>query len=475
MTAEQARATSAHEPGQVSPATLRKVTLASAAGTVVEWFDFAIYGFLAPMLARTFFPEGDPVIALLQTFAVFAVAFALRPVGGALFGAMGDRIGRKAVLSLTVLLMSGATLAIGLMPTYEAIGIWAAVLLTLARSVQGLSAGGEYAGAVAYVIEHSPDRERARHSSWMPAATFGSFAAAALIVWLLEANLSAEQMDAWGWRIPFLLAAPLGLVAFYIRSRLDESPLFKAVKEANSKAEHSPLRTTLADQWKQMMILGGYISLTALSFYIFSTYMTTFLREVVDMDDDQVLLSNVVALTVATLLCPIIGRICDAIGRRRTMLASAILLGLLAVPAYYLATGGSFGSAVAAQLLLAIGAVTANVVTAVLLSEVFPTAVRYTASAITYNVSYALFGGTAPFVATWLIAATGNPMAPAIYLTVVAVGALVSIWLMRETASRSFEDEDQERGDAVGAPPPAGAAAQPHTSPEPEPQPAQAQ
>jgi MHS family proline/betaine transporter-like MFS transporter len=188
-----------------------------------------------------------------------------------------------------------------------------------------------------------------------------------------------------------------------------------------------------------MLILGGYIALTALSFYTFSTYMTTFLREVVKMAADLVLFSNVIALAFAAALAPVLGRVCDRIGRKPTMVASSLLLGALAVPAYLLASGGSFGAALGGQLLLAVGAVTANVVTAVLLSEVFPTEVRYTASAITYNVSYAVFGGTAPFVATWLIATTGNPMAPAIYLTVVAAGALVAAWLLPETAHRPLD------------------------------------
>lgn len=428
-------------PAKVPTSTLHKVIIAASAGTVVEWFDFAIYGFTAPILAQTFFPSGNKAVALLQTFAVFAVAFALRPVGGAFFGTLGDRIGRKKILSLTVLLMSGATLAIGLLPTHAAIGIWAAVLLTLARCVQGLSAGGEYAGAVTYVIEHSPDDQRSRHSSWVPASTFASFAVAALLVYLLTANLAPEQMNAWGWRIPFILAGPLGLVAFYIRSRLDESPIFAAIEESG-QTEHTPLLHTLATQWRPMTILGGYISLTALSFYTFSTYMTTFLREVVGLPPAQVLLSNVLALAAAAAMAPFIGRICDRIGRRRTMLASVLLLGVLAVPAYRLAMVGGLGPSLTAQLMLAVGAVTANVVTAVLLCEFFPTSVRYTASAITYNISYAIFGGTAPFVATGLIILTGNRMAPAFYLTIIALGALIAVALTKETAHRSFEAED---------------------------------
>lgn len=428
-----------HSP-DVPLATLRKVTLAAAAGTVVEWFDFAVYGFLATILAAQFFPHGDPLVSLLETFAVFAVAFALRPVGGAVFGVLGDRLGRKRILALTVLLMSGSTLAIGLLPTAATVGVWAAVLLVICRSLQGLSAGGEYAGAVAYVIEHAPADRRSRYSSAMPSATFASFSAAALICFGLTAALGEQQMNSWGWRIPFLMAGPMGLVAFYIRQKLDETPAFKeALAHVEDATEHSGLRSTIRSQWRQMLVLGGYISLTGLSFYTFSTYLTSFLKSIVGLPPATVLASNVIALAFAALLAPLIGRICDRVGRRRTMLASALLLGLLAVPSYTLATSGTFGSALAAQCLLAVGAVTANVVTAVLLSEAFPTRVRYTASAVTYNVSYAIFGGTAPFVATALVAGTGNTMAPAYYLTVIAVGALISVWLMQETTGRSLE------------------------------------
>lgn len=434
------------------PATLRKVTTAAVAGTVIEWFDFAIYGFMAPIIAITFFPPGNQVAGLLQTFAIFAVAFALRPVGGAYFGMMGDRIGRKKVLALTVLLMSIATAAIGLLPNYHTIGIWAPILLTLARCLQGFSAGGEYAGAVTYVIEHAPDDQRSRWSSWMPSATFASFALAALLSWLLTVGLSTEAMNSWGWRVPFLIAAPLGLVALYIRSKLDESPVFQAVLEDKQEAEHTPLGATIRAQWIPMVRLGAYISLTALSFYIFSTYMTTFLRTVVGMAPDTVLLSNVLALTIAAVMAPFLGVVCDRIGRRPTMIASALLLGVLAVPGYLLAENGTFGSALSAQVMLAVGAVTANVVTAVLLCEVFPTRVRYTASAVTYNVAYAIFGGTAPFVATWLIASTGNRLAPAIYITIVAAVAFVVALLTPETAGRPFrETEDRTFGDPMPA------------------------
>lgn len=425
----------ASQPG-ASPETLRKAAFAGFAGTVVEWFDFAVYGFMAPIIAATFFQSDNAVVSLLQTFAVFAVAFALRPLGGAFFGMLGDKIGRKRVLIITVLLMSGSTAAIGLLPGYQTLGIWAAVLLTLARCAQGFSAGGEYAGAVTYVIEHAPSQKRARWGSAMPTATFFAFAVAALLSFLLSAGLGEAVMNDWGWRVPFLVAAPLGLIAFWVRRKLGESPLFQEVQDSTAEPEHAPLRRTLMQQGRPMLILGGYISLTALSFYIFSTYMTTFLREVVGLSATPVLLSNVLALSAAAVLAPFIGVVCDRIGRRKTMFASAVMLILTAVPGYLVASLGTFAGALGGQVMIMVGTVAANVVTAVLMTEVFPTRVRYTAAGVTYNISYAVFGGTAPFMATWLIDLTGQAVAPAIYLTVIAVGAFCATLMLPETSGR---------------------------------------
>lgn len=210
--------------GRVSPATLKKVICAAAVGNFVEWFDFAVYGFLATAIAQQFFPSGDATTGLLKTFAVFAVAFAFRPLGGIVFGMLGDRIGRKKVLAMTILLMAGATTLIGLLPTYAAIGIAAPILLTLIRCAQGFSAGGEYAGACAYLMEHAPRTQRAWYGSFIPVSTFSAFACAAVMAYALDASLSPEAMANWGWRVPFLIAAPLGLVGLYLRWRLDETP-----------------------------------------------------------------------------------------------------------------------------------------------------------------------------------------------------------------------------------------------------------
>ena len=433
----------------VPTATLRKVTAAAAVGNFVEWFDFAVYGFLATIIARAFFAESLPQAALLQTFAVFAVAFALRPLGGIVFGMLGDKYGRKRILSVTVLMMAASTTVIGLLPDYQQIGVAAPLLLTLARCVQGFSAGGEYAGACAYVMEHSPDRRRAWYGSFLPVSTFTAFAAAAVIVFCLDAGLSAGQMGQWGWRIPFLIAAPLGLVGVYLRLRMEETPAFRAALEESKSAPHAPLAETLRQQGGNILRLGAFIALTALSFYMFTTFFSTFLQTEAGFSRASALLVSTLALLFAAGLCPLAGLLCDRIGRRKTMALTAVWAIVSVYPAWRLAGSGQLWAAIAGDLMLAVGAVLSGVVTAALLSEVFPTRARYTASAVTYNVAYTVFGGTAPLVATWLIAITGSSVSPAFYLAAVAVLALFGGLSLPETSRISLM-EVEDGADARG-------------------------
>ncbi len=429
------------ETVNVSPATLRKVIAAAAVGNFVEWFDFAVYGFLATTIAKQFFSSADPSTALLQTFAVFAVAFALRPLGGIVFGTLGDRLGRKRVLSATVLMMAGATTVIGLLPTYASIGLMAPVLLTLTRCVQGFSAGGEYAGACAYLMEHAPKHKRAWYGSFIPVSTFSAFACAAVMAYLLEASLSAEAMGTWGWRVPFLVAAPLGLVGLYLRWKMEETPAFRHAMAEDNPHGHSPLRETLRQQKGSILRLGAFISLTALSFYMFTTYFATYLQVVGHLSRSQSLMVSTVALLFAAGVCPAAGAFSDRFGRRRTVATTCLWVILTVFPAYWMASSGEVTAAIFGVLLLAVGAVLSGVVTAALLSEVFPTRTRYTASAITYNIAYTLFGGTAPLVATWLINQTGSSLAPAFYLVFIALLALVGGLALPETSRISLHDE----------------------------------
>lgn len=424
---------------QVDPATLRKVIVAAGIGNFVEWFDFAVYGFLATTVAQQFFPSGDASAALLKTFAVFAVAFAFRPLGGLFFGMLGDKIGRKRTLAFTILLMAGATTIIGLLPTYAAIGVWAPILLTLIRCAQGFSAGGEYAGACAYLMEHAPRGKRAWYGSFVPVSTFAAFASAAIFAYALEASLPTEAMSSWGWRLPFLVAAPLGLVGLYLRWKLDETPAFQAVAEEDA-VPHSPLKETLRNHGAAIFALGAFISLTALSFYMFTTYFATYLQVAGGLSRATALLVSLIALLFAAALCPLAGGFSDKVGRRTTVVTACVLLAVVVYPSFLMASSGSFAGSIIGVMLLATGAVLCNVVTAALLSETFPTRTRYTASAITYNMAYTLFGGTAPLMATWLIGLTGSNLAPAFYLIAIALLGLVGGLALPETSKVSLHD-----------------------------------
>lgn len=452
---DASRSPDATDATATPPGTLRRVVVAASLGNFVEWFDFAVYGFMATVLAANFFPAGNEVTALLQTFAVFAVAFALRPVGGLVFGALGDRIGRRRVLSWTVLLIAGSTTMIGVLPTYADIGIAATLLLCLARLIQGFSAGGEYAGACAYVLEHAPRTKKARYSSVMPISTFVAFAVAALLSYGMSAVLDPAALADWGWRVPFLVAAPLGLFGFYIRYRLSETPVFDQIGEV----AHAPVRETLRSALPTMVRLGGYISASGLAFYTLTTYMGTYLQVVARVERPTALLASVVALLFAAACSPLSGLVSDRFGRRRTAAAAVGLLLVTSVPAFLLAGSQHLAPILLGQGLLALGTAATLVSVAVLMSELFPTRVRYTASAITYNVAYAVFGGTAPFLATWAISVTDDPLAPAYYLAVVSAVALGCILLLPETGHRSLADVNAaERSPApAGAPDPSRA------------------
>lgn len=430
----------------VPPAQLRKVIAASAVGNFVEWFDFAVYGFLATIIASQFFASSDSGVALLKTFAVFAVAFALRPLGGIVFGALGDRLGRKRILSLTILMMAGSTTVIGLLPTYQSIGLWAPVLLTLARCVQGFSAGGEYAGACAYLMEHAPNDKRAWYGSFVPVSTFSAFACAAVMAYVLDASLSPEAMSTWGWRVPFLVAAPLGIVGLYLRWRMEETPTFRQAQAQACEHAHSPLRETLQHQLGSIVRLGAFISLTALSFYMFTTYFSTYLQVVGHLSRAQSLMVSTVALLFAAAACPLAGAFSDRVGRRKTVGFVCLWVMATVFPSYWLASSGTVPAAIVGVCLLAVGAALSGVVTAALLSETFPTRTRYTASALTYNIAYTLFGGTAPLVATWLIGTTGSNLAPAFYLVVIAVLAMAGGLALPETYRISLSDEPRGEG-----------------------------
>ncbi|GAT06969.1 MULTISPECIES: MFS transporter [Mycobacteriaceae] len=414
---------------------IRKAVVGASIGNAVEWFDFAIYGLLATYIAEKFFPPGDETAALLNTFAVFAAAFFMRPLGGFFFGPLGDRIGRQRVLALVILLMSASTLAIGLVPSYDAIGVAAPLLLLFLRCLQGFSAGGEYGSGACFLAEYATDRHRGFIVSFLVWSVVVGFLLGALTVTGLETLLSEPAMNSYGWRIPFLIAGALGVVGLYIRLRLKDTPEFENLREQGEVAT-SPLREALRTSWRPILQIAGLVVIHNVGFYIVFTYLPTYFTETLEFTKVDAFVSIAVASMVAIILIPPLGALSDRIGRKPLLYSGAIGFALFAYPLFLLLNSGSLAAAVTAHATLA--ALESVFVSASLAAgaELFATRVRSSGYSIGYNMSVAIFGGTAPYVATWLVDRTGNEIAPAYYVIAAAAVTLATLLTMRETARR---------------------------------------
>lgn len=414
------------------PASLSRRRLAGASiGNFVELYDFFLYGLSAPVLAVHFFPEADPTTAMLSTFAVYAVAFFARPLGGVLFGYLSDRRGRVYSLMLTVLLMGAGTMLTGLLPAYTTIGIAAPLLLVLCRLMQGLSHGGESSGSYSFVIESAPDGQRARWVSAVACFAILPAAVAGIFILVLRLALGGEAYTDWGWRIPFLVGGVLAVIGLWLRWRLDDPEEFK--EATREEPVSNPLLTVVKRHVRALATVTLLVSVQAVSTYMLLGYMYHFLVEEAGLDDTAALLSNAAAITVVAALLPVFGIAADRVGRKPVLFCSAGWLLLTAYPAFSLAANGTLAGAYAGQLLLAVGSAMAMGAGFVTMLELFPTAVRGTGHAISYNLGNALFGGTAPLIATALTTSWDSPIAPAFYVMAVAVAGLIVFALMPET------------------------------------------
>ncbi len=418
---------------EADEATVRRAVTGAALGNAMEWFDFAVYSYLITSITAAIFPEFDPTVRLLSGFAVLAVPFVVRPFGGIVLGPLGDRFGRKRVLATTILLMSGSTVAIGLIPSYATIGVAAPILLVLARLVQGFSTGGEYGGAATFMAEYSPTRRRGFFGSFLEFGTLGGYVLGAGLATVFQLTLSEQDMVSWGWRIPFLLAAPLGLIGFYLRNRLDDTPAFQQCEQAGAVTS-APFKEVIANNWRQILNLMGIVVLLNVADYTLLTYMPTYLTQVLDIDATEALLLIIGVMVVLMLCMAPVGALSDRIGRKPLLITAAVGFLVLSYPAItVIGTGGVLGVAggllVLGLLLLCILATIGSTFPAM-----FATRNRYGVLRQGYSVSTALFGGTAPFVITALIASTGSTTVPAYYLMGAAVVAIIPILVMPETA-----------------------------------------
>ena len=416
---------------------IRRAVAGASIGNAVEWFDFAIYGFLATFIAGQFFPAGDETAALLNTFAIFAAAFFMRPLGGFVFGPLGDRIGRQRVLALVILLMSAATLGIGLLPTYGAIGVLAPLLLLVLRCLQGFSAGGEYGGGAVYLAEFATDERRGVTVTFMVWSGVLGFLLGSITVTLLQAVLSTAAMESYGWRIPFLIAGPLGLVGLYIRLRLSDTPQFAELSKSHQTAE-SPLREAVSTAWRSILQVIGLMIVFNIGYYVVFAFLPSYFIKTLQFSATDAFLSITLACLVALVLILPLAMLSDRIGRRPLLIGGAVAFAVLGYPLFLLLNTGSLAAAIAAHCVLA-AIESVYVSTAVSAAvELFATRVRFSGFSIGYNVCVAVFGGTTPYIVTWLTATTGDAIAPAYYLVIAAMVSFGVVLTLRESAGRSL-------------------------------------
>ncbi|BBQ01223.1 proline/betaine transporter (plasmid) [Burkholderia sp. SFA1] len=409
-----------------------------ALGNAMEWFDFGVYSYIAVVLGKVFFPSSSPSAQLIATFGTFAAAFLVRPIGGMVFGPLGDKIGRQRVLAMTMIMMAVGTFCIGLIPSYASIGIFAPVLLLVARLVQGFSTGGEYGGAATFIAEFSTDARRGFYASFLEVGTLAGYILGAGTVALLTATLSHDALLSWGWRVPFMIAGPLGLVGLYIRMKLEETPAFRKEAEAREAHERSRPKQSFLDllrqQFRPMMQCVGLVLIFNVTDYMALSYLPSFLSATLHFDETHGLFLVLLVMVLMIPMTLFAGHLSDRIGRKPVMMAGCVGLFVLAIPALLLVRTGALLPVFLGLLILGALLSTFTGVMPSALPALFPTRIRYGALAIGFNVSVSLFGGTTPLVAAWLVDATGNLMVPAYYLMAASVIGIVSVRALRETA-----------------------------------------
>ena len=440
-----------HTPDAATPE-LRRAVAASAIGNATEWFDYGIYAYGVSYIAAALFP-GETQQATLFALATFAISFLVRPLGGFVWGPLGDRFGRKAILAITIMMMAAATVLVGFIPSYAAIGAWAPALLVLLRMVQGFSTGGEYGGAATFMAEHAPDARRGFFGSFLEFGTLAGFSFGALLMLGFSLLLNDAQMHDWGWRLPFLVAGPMGLVGLYLRGRVEETPVFREVEAPVARRGlHSanPGRL-LTRYWRQMLVMGGLVIALNVVNYTLLSYMPTYLERRLGLSTQQALVVPIIGMLFMMVLLPFAGAASDRLGRKPLWWFSLTGIFVLAIPLYHLMGMGMLGAIVGFAALGLLYAPQLATISATF-PAMFPTQARFAGFAIAYNLATSLFGGTAPAMNSWLITLTGDPIMPAYFMMAACLVGMVALMFLVETAGCSL------RGIGIPGRAPAGAA-----------------
>lgn len=415
------------------PGVLKKAIAASAIGNATEWFDYGLYAYGVTYISAAIFP-GDTAEATLFALMTFAVSFLVRPLGGFVWGPLGDRLGRRQILAITIVLMASATFCVGLVPTYDMIGFWAPVLMIGLRMIQGFSTGGEYGGAATFMAEYAPPRRRGFMGSFLEFGTLAGFSAGALLMLGFSLVLNDDQMGSWGWRIPFLIAAPLGIVGIYLRTKLEDTPVFKELEEQGKEEANvgSEFKDLVTRYWAPILKLGGLVVALNVVNYTLLSYMPTYLEQGIGLSTDMSLVVPIIGMLAMMVFVPFAGHLSDRVGRKPMWWVSLIGLFVMVVPMFMLMSTGVVGAIIGFAVLGLLYVPQLATISA-MFPAMFPTQVRFAGFAIAYNVSTSIFGGTAPAVNEWLVAESGNNLWPAFYMMIAVVVGAIALLKVPET------------------------------------------
>jgi MHS family proline/betaine transporter-like MFS transporter len=412
-----------------------RTALAGLIGNVLEWFDFAVYGYFASNIGQQFFTQSSHTAQQLLTFGTFALGFLARPVGSLVLGRVGDRIGRRALLTLSILLMGGATLTLGLLPTYEQIGVAAPLLLVLMRLIQGFSLGGEFTGSMVYTTEGASPLMRGLVSSSTAAGTTIGFILGSGTAWLVNAALPAAAVTAWGWRIPFV-----GSVVFLILGYLLRRGIVETAEGLKARTIRPKLLPSLIADWRPIVQTFGIVAMTNAAYYLTFTYAVERRKALATVSGELFLLANTLTLVVVLCCKPLGGWLSDKVGRRRLMMTLTVAVMVLIYPALQMMLYGAPSSFILGQILVAVPIGMALGLQGAMVVEIFPLRSRVTSMSVAYSLTLALAGGTAPLVSTWLIETLGHPLAPAYYIMLYGAVGLGIMWPMAETNARRLDE-----------------------------------
>lgn len=429
----------------------RKAVIAACIGNFIEYYDFVIYGYFATVIAGLFFPSNNETVSLLLTFSAFALSYLARPLGAIIFGFIGDKYGRRAPLTVAILLIAGCTTLIGLLPTYESIGIAAPIILTVARLLQGVSVGGEYGGALAFISEYSPDNRRGFYTGWQTFTIGLALVVGAAVAAVLTASLTSEDLATWGWRVPFLVGLPLGLVGLYMRLKLEETPHFAALQQ-RLEVENAPLRVGVKQNWRQMLISMGIMVIPSLCIYIFFIFQPTYLETYLKYAPDVAQRINLIGLIFYCAVLPFFARLSDRVGRRPLLVGGAVAVGVVTYPGFMVLGSGNAVLATIALCVMGLAFAPFSAASLVALAESFPTTFRYTGVSLSLQIPVTIFGGFASLVATALIAGTGDLRSPALMVMAGSVISALAAWAYRETNGEGLRAHDQAREAPDAAP-----------------------